>query len=400
MYTCCKYLQQPIGEIMLELLGKYLYKASPMLIPVWDQYLDDLTILRNELHRRYMLNYGADSRCLRILSMMAGETDINYLVKQKNDYDRYINYFFPSQQIWNDVFRPTKNGRAYKKVFYKKGIYAPNEYLCPCDDVDHLKILPMNKPWEYWKHVKPVHIWYHDSNEYTLNMLENKIAFKHSIPTYSVVFIDSISLAFKYYKYITSDIPEEGEKSLHNFVHRHVLSLLFQDLQDVWITNQVLNSIEMVKDPENEELMENIVNEKVDIRYGFRGTRFKEAIDRLTSRIYLIKQGNNRPQNFLSSKIYPSGSIIDKINYSLIYLDMPHLRQYEYVSFLRDWKYFTILYELNKLNLSNPMYRNLCQELRIYVRRYKNSRFWNAIYDSSLRSKIDDYMNYLSEELL
>lgn len=84
--------------------------------------------------------------------------------------------------------------------------------MCPIDTISYPSILPFQKNWYAWEKVKPVHIWYHNSEEYTLNFLKNSIAFKTEQPTHGIIFIDTISLIFKYYKYLMTDLPNEPEK--------------------------------------------------------------------------------------------------------------------------------------------------------------------------------------------
>ena len=106
--------------------------------------------------------------------------------------------------------------------------------MCPIDTISYPSILPFQKNWYAWEKVKPVHIWYHNSEEYTLNFLKNSIAFKTEQPTHGIIFIDTISLILKYYKYLMTDLPNEPEKTMHNFIHRHVLNTVFEDLEEIW----------------------------------------------------------------------------------------------------------------------------------------------------------------------
>lgn len=76
---------------MLQALQSHFREMTPKALPIWEQYLNALNYQRDELKRRYMLNYGGNSRCVQILKHILSLTDIDHLDRQKNDYDRYLN---------------------------------------------------------------------------------------------------------------------------------------------------------------------------------------------------------------------------------------------------------------------------------------------------------------------
>ena len=69
-------------------------------------------------------------------------------------------------------------------------------------------------------------------------------------------------------------------------------------------------------------------------RQGYVTSRHEEAMNELLRTFKLIRTGQLRVNSFLSAKVFPSGSILDRIEYSFKYLDVPQLIQYQYMDCL------------------------------------------------------------------
>lgn len=374
---------------MLENIKKYLLPVTPTIVPQWNQHLEELTIRRKEVKRRFLNFYGADSRALRTLKHVAGSIDLDYLKYCKNDYDAYSNYFRFFGNVADYIFNPTKFGKAYRKLFYHKTHFATTEFIIPNSDIDHIKTLPIGHDWSIWSKVKPVTLWYHDSTEHSLDLLNDQVKFRYEQPNYSVTFIDSIALGMMYWKYLNTPILTE-EKTLHNFLHKYVFSKLFEDLEDIYLINRIKNIINGLED--------NITNS--DVLYGYSGGRELEANKRLAMKITDIKNGNLRPNNLLSSPLLTNNtSILGKLSYSFEYLDIEHLKQYEYCRILRDLPYLDMIIKLHEFRNDSSYYQQLTQELRIYLKRYITNKVWSSIADSTIRYRIETTILDLHERI-
>lgn len=364
---------------MLYQLKRFLYPVVPTIIPQWTEWIkDDLEIRKRELRRRFINNYGYDSRALRLLKHIVGSIDLDYLKSQRNDFEMYVNYFSNFGTSADHIFNATKFGKAYRNVFYTKTLFTTTEYLIPTNSVDHIKTLPLGESWDVWQHVKPVTLWYNDSFEYSLNMLNDQVKFKYDQPNYAITFIDSIALSMMWYKYFKEPMISDEDRTIHVFLHRYVFSKLFDDLEDIWLLNQVKSIAEHV-----DEL--DILNRvKSDPLFGYTGKQ-KEASLRLSTKLMDIRNGNLRPNNLLSERLLYSGSILDKIHYSFNYLDTENLKQYEYTRILRDLPYLELILKLHGWRPDSSYYRSLTQELRIILKRYMSSKPWSSVVDSTIK---------------
>ena len=159
-------------------------------------------------------------------------------------------------------------------------------------------------------------------------------------------------------------------------------------MEDIYLLNRIKNLV-------------NNIDEETNYDYTFRyiGAREKEANIRLINKIADIKNGNVRPNQLLSSPLLNSGSILNKITYSFDNLDTEHLQQYEYTRILRDLPYLDLILDLYGFRPDSSYYRNITQELRIYLRRYLMNKVWSSVADKYVRVTIEDKLNSLYEKV-
>lgn len=395
-------ITDPLEEFdMLFELATQFRNTTPKAMPKWEQYLSFLNEQKRQLRVRFLNSYGKESRGFRLLKQMLSFVDpeIEYLSKQHSDYDRYLNWFLPYQGIADSMFDPVRTGRAYRKTFYRKHLYSVSEYLCPVSDVDHLAILPMGESWESWKKVQPVHLWYHDTDEYTLNLVHGSVITRFNPPNYALVFIDTVALMFMYYKYMTETIIEEPEKTPHAFLWKYVFSKFFDDLQTTWVLNRIIHCANLVDVPETQIELELKKFPLSDRQYGYLGGRYLEAMESLVRALQDVARGSIRVNSLLSSKLLPTGTIIDRIKYTWTHLDVPHKQQYRYMRLLRDRPLLETIVQMYAWRPDHESYRTLRRELLVTLRRMKTNRVWTTIKDSAIRNDTESWILRMEEIL-
>lgn len=374
---------------MLENIKRFLLPSSPTIIPQWTQHITELKLRKEELKRRFLNFYGYDSKALRILKHICSNVDIEYLDTLKNDYERYLYYFTTFNNRNENIFNPTSHGKQYHHTFYTRTFFNTLEYLIPTGDNDYIKILPFDKDWEEWSKLKPVVLWYNDSNEFSLDILNDQVKYRYDQPTWATIFIDSCTLGMMYYSYIKKAPYMDDEKTIHNFLHRYIFSKFFDDLEDIWLLNQFKFLINNINNNQSIQEFSNL--------YIYQGGRQKEANTRLYNKILEIKSGNIRPANILSSPLLFTGSILNKINYGFIYLDTEHLKQYEFTRILKDLPYLEIILKLYNFRPDSSYYKELSRELRVQLYRYKINKPWSTLTDTIIKSTIEEKIEELYE---
>ena len=372
---------------MLEDMKRFLLPTNPIIIPQWNQHINELKLRKEELKRRFLNFYGADSKALRILKHICANVDIEYLDTLTNDYDRYLYYFVTFNNRNENVFNPTIYGKQYHHTFYKRTFFNTLEYLIPTGDNDYIKILPFDSTWDEWSKLKPVVLWYNDSNEFSLDILNDQVKYRFDQPLWATIFIDCCMLGMMYYAYLKKAPYIDDEKTIHNFLHKHVFSKFFDDLEDIWLFNQfklVVNSV-----TEEQKI------EEFNHLYVYQGGRQKEANTRLHNRLVEVKNGNVKPGGILSSHLLFTGSILNKINYGFEYLDTEHLRQYEFTRILKDIPYLEMILKLYSFRPDHSSYQELTRTLRVMLHRYKINRPWNNLTDTIIKTEIEERIENL-----
>lgn len=379
---------------MLQDLAHHFRVASPKVLPKWEQYVDFLKLQKRILKTRFLNLDGFESRGFFILKQILKtlDPDIEYLSLQSNDFARYLNYFKEIPSNANDIFDPARSGKAYRKAFYKKGLFAPNEYICPVSDVDHIKTLPLEGSWEEWSKVKPMQIWYHDTDEYTLDIFQGQVVTKYTHPNFSMICLDTTALLFKYFKYLTMDVPqEEGTKNFHTFIYKHVYPFIMDDLLEIWLFNRITHIANLVTEgPSTANLVH--IAPSSDRAFGYVGSRYGEAMESLYSAMEDVKNGTINVNSIFCAKLLPSGSIVDRMNYANEYLDIPNTVQYKHAILLRDMPIIDLMVTMHSWRPDVTIYQSLRRDLNIYLRRMKMNRIWQRIYDSSVRTKVEDWI--------
>jgi len=376
--------------------------GSKIALPKWDQQISFLKNQKEELRQRY-LNHGThDSNGFRILKKIIGLVDSNleYLRRQEDDFDRWHNWFSSMKSVASTYFDPASTGRAYVNMFYKSSNPHTKEYICSVDDVNHLKILPLDTQWNMWLDIKPVHIWYHDTSEYSLNMNQGFILHQFMDPIFSVIFVDPIALMFKYYKYMETTSISEEEKSHDDFLKTYVLQFLFDDLEDIWLLNQIELCAHLIDQfDEDEDTSEAIELPIYSNQFGRLSSSYGPAMREMYLKLSLIRKNQIRVQDLLASRVFEHGSLMDRINDALQIHDIAHRARFDYLRFLRDLPLVLFLVKLYKWKADTGSYTTIAKDLRRTVQRLITRKIWSSVSDRAVATFIELKLNEINELL-
>lgn len=370
--------------MLRSVLSHEINTSSKKILPHWNQYVSTLKFYRDKTKREYLRSPGYRSRIMTTLAYMLTIVDWDYINK-KDDLDAYIDYFQHMYESYAHIFDLSRTGYAYRNLFVKRTIYSPNEYLVAPEDTHHLRLLPWGLSWDSWKEVRCVYMWHHDSSEYTLNLLLDKLQFKWFQPTYCICCIDPIILALKYMKYMQDDTPEE-DKGMHKFLHTQVMVELFQDQLDIWLLKQITDISKCNTEDDVLILKNNLPSN--NYQYGHTGQRYEEAAIEMFNVLEDVKNRKVRPMEFLQSELLSDGTILDRWNLLHTYLNIAHLTQMDGMRFMMELPGVELLLEFYARNQEVSNYQNMQRELAIQLRRYVNRKIWNYIHDPTIRDNI------------
>jgi hypothetical protein len=385
---------------MLETILPFIRNTNThVALPKWELQLQYLQRQKEELRTRYlnaelMLSSGA-----RVLRRMLGnvDQDFEYLLTLPSDIDRYLDWFLPMSQVTSKYFDPVAKGKPYYGMFYKSSIVRTQELICSTDNIDHLRILPMDLPWSAWEPIRPVHLWGHRSSEYTLNILKGHIEYKYDPPYYTMVFVDTISLMFKYFKYLQRAQIEQRSTDPASFIQKYVMGNFLDDLQDVWVIDRFLTCIELNDIEEREEFLK--VIPLSNQHYGRLGSSYIPAMREMCEKLDLVRKNSIQVQTLLASKILYQGSLLDRVNYTLEYQNISYLSQLDYVRVLRDLPLVEAIVKTYQWKSDMSSYQQLARTLRTYVMRLQSRNIVSRVRDTYLKILITEKLDALNESL-
>jgi hypothetical protein len=384
---------------MLRVIHKYIRKASPRSLVKWSQHLDNLKAYQQEHVRRYLASPGSESGAVKLLRHVLNFVDYDVLRKYNDDYSRYSRYITHIREDLNNIFDPANKGLSFNNMFISKThVYPASEYLFPIDDIDHIKLLPFNQDFSAWKNLKPVVLWHHNSPELCQNLLKDQVQFRYIPPTYSIAFIDVVTLTFMYFKYLEGQPRHMFQWASRQFIHEFVIKNFYEDVLDIWLTQQ-LSVIAQCETKEDVERVCRYAMSSMENRYGYVGGRYSEASMELFNELNLVKAGNITVSSLLSSRLYPSSSFLDRLNRMDTWLEVPDLRQYRYLRLLRDMPYLDIIVNFYKFIPNIVDVQAFIRELKLECRKIVMDKTFASIRNPAARLHAQESFSKLHETL-
>jgi hypothetical protein len=209
------------------------------------------------------------------------------------------------------------------------------EYVVPTSGIIGTEVNILDD-WNKWKHVQPIRLVVNDSRE--LNIMpqgySSQIVYKKDKPKYSLICIDSSALLMKYLVYLREHNIPIDNKIIDDFILKHVLSYLYDDALDVWISNYLLDVISgNDTDYSKYDSMMNMSE------LNNSTTETKELFDRL-------KNGNIRVGDIMNTKFYNGKSIYELMDILNINHSTQQNNRYVGVDLLKMSKILNIIVQM------------------------------------------------------
>lgn len=158
------------------------------------------SIFIRERFKRLYKSEGYESHAVRLLRYIINNADFDLLERQGNNFDRYMYHLRFIKASLDNIFDRISRGRGYRNIFFKSE-RKTEEFILPVEDLNTLVHLPLDtEDWETWKKVRPVRLWDHNSDEFTVNLLNDRFTFTRGLePTNAIILIDVVALILKYF---------------------------------------------------------------------------------------------------------------------------------------------------------------------------------------------------------
>lgn len=388
---------------MLQALSHfYRHSDQTRLVPQWDLFVNSLKPQQDVIiqrHSRVTLQYTDGFLKLR---RILREADLDFLVKQDNFYiySTQINRIVNEQ---SNLFDLARSGRAYTNLFVHSTSRLTNEYLVSLDDNDSLKYLPMVDDYSAWKNIRPLKLWWHDSEEYNLNFMTGYFTFLNEEPRSVLWLLDMPALILKavnwYRKQPNKDVL------IDFFIRDEILIPVLKDLIDLWYIKIHLLTMNIVLGKYPKEQIDTLYV-RSQSQWGSMGSRFKEICNVLIDYYTKVSTSELHPRAALSCKFFnnKTTSIRDIIFDIPIKYDISHQPMYEYLRLIRDLPYLEYLLKIYQIELiGNPgsvEFKNLIARLNTLLTKWKNKNPIGMIKNTNHRAFVKSRFDYLYEETL
>lgn len=388
---------------MISMLIPYLRDDAPKALPPYQTFLKQQSIFIRERFKRLYKSEGYESHAVRLLRYIINNADFDLLERQGNNFDRYMYHLRFIKASLDNIFDRISRGRGYRNIFFKSE-RKTEEFILPVEDLNTLVHLPLDtEDWETWKKVRPVRLWDHNSDEFTVNLLNDRFTFTRGLePTNAIILIDVVALILKYFIWKKHQRDLESNKELaittpqQLFLHKYVMCDLIWDNANIWLLNQMNKAL--TSDISMTHMLFNQNTLCVNDQWGWINSECERAFSYLMK---LIRDTSKtfRPEGFLNCKLLFGGNISNRCRFTDDDLNLPLYHKYDYLRFLRDRKLFNIVINVFKLRPDLPATRNLILNVRKDFKRMLVRKPWTVCNTTSLKNEIEDEMNMMYELL-
>ena len=389
---------------MIDMILPFVRDMEARAIPPYQQFLRAQHTFVANRYDRFLMAQGNESPGTRLLRYIIQFVDLDYLDQQLNNYDRYSYHIRHIRRDLMNTFDRVERGRGYKNLFFKKSSFYTEEFLFPVEDINSITNLPLDtEDWNVWKHVRPFRIWSYNSEEFTVNIMNDMVRFSSLPPAYAVELIDVVALVFKYFIWNKYQRDKEPAKELATFtpvqlfLHKYVLSPLVWDLADVWLLN-MLNKIFDYESVDELGAMDSH-SLQVETQYGWVALSSRLGFESLWHICHDVTR-NLRPESLMSSKVLFSGSINNRILYTDKMLPLPIQQQYDYLRFIRDKEIVQFYLKVWKSRPNLPATKQILVNVRRDFQRLLRRRPWNVCQDILLKRSVEESMNNMANQVL
>ena len=377
---------------MINTIKRFVRDVEARSIPPYQQFLRAQKTFISNRYTRFLGALGHESPGIKLLRFILSFVDYEYLDKQVNNYDRYSYHLRFIRRDLENIFDRLSRGRGFKYLFFKKSSFYTEEFLMPVEDVNTIVNLPLDtEDWRIWRRIRPLYLWYHNSNEFTVNIINDNVKFKLLPPSYAVELLDVVALTFKYFMWMKHQRWNEEAEELARwapqqlFLHKYVFTPWVWDLGDIWLLNTLSFILDIDDIGDLDQLSSSTL--QVEQQYGWIAAQSRQGFEYLWRMTHDLKR-NLRPEALLSSKLLFSGSINDRIRLVDSRLTLPIQRQYEYLRWIRDKELLRMFVRTFMARPELPTTKRLLVNVKRDFNRMLKRSPWNVCQSTTLKNHI------------
>ena len=392
---------------MLSLILPFVNCMEKRAIPPYQLFLRQQSKIILDRYTRLYNAAGKENQATAMLRFIMNFTDMEYMLRQPNNYNRYLYHIRDIRRSIEGSFDRVMRGRGYQGVFFRRSRTFTEEFIMPTDDVGSITNLPLETDdWNVWKKIHPVRLLGHDSPEYTINLLGDTINYSEIPPNYAFIMIDVAALILKYYSWYTQERMNEPNQELVHyipqqlFLHKYVICNLAWDNFNVWLLNNLYRLSDYVHENGTSHITEEFHAKALEYeqQWGRLSEHATEAFRYLGVLLGDTKK-TLRPEAIMSSKILLSGSVLDYANQMVTRWSLPISDQYDYLRWMRDKPLFNFILSVYLHRRDLPITQRMVMNVRRDYKRLMLHRPWRYCINVLLKNEIQSDMEQTEARL-
>lgn len=273
-------------------------RGTPRVLIRYRKFLDSVNTRSELMKDRFLKSEIGTSPSLTFVKyLLLHISEERYLTK--DILDLYLEYISADAAMISRKFDSTQSGVSTMKGIFVSGDDT-KEYMVPTNGIIGPEISILDS-WEEWESVQPIKLVAHDSMELNVDFHKSQLEFNKMQPDYLVVAIDSKALLMKYIIYLRHFKIGMDNPNIDDFIIKHVLSFIYSDSIDIWITNCLMNTIDGI--PIDGTMMSNVLSK----------SELDNGMMEITDLVNRYVAGNIEIGDLLATKFYHETSLGEMI---------------------------------------------------------------------------------------
>ena len=263
-----------------------------------------------------------------------------------------------------------------------------------------LFILPLDTiSWADWKSIEVAKVFSYDSSYLNADFLKGTLTFPSEVaPTYGIVGVDIPCVWLKFASWYSCIGKKRYQHPLQpsdidDFIHEEIMPHFYNDFKRIFTINTLKLAIQG-----NTEDWKNSINElKEDYRIALSG--FEAGCGDLYHCIELVKKRGMTVEDFISTPWLQNQSLRNLMVEYQNHWTIPDLRQYFWITMMRDLDLTMIVTELLKISPVYPIGQRTKKELKYVIDTYKRAVPWGHVHNPSLRAKLENSFTHMENNI-
>ena len=263
-----------------------------------------------------------------------------------------------------------------------------------------LFLLPLDTmSWADWKSVEVAKIFNYDTPYLNVDFMKGTLTFPNEIaPSYGIVGVDIPCVWLKFASWWSCIGKKRYQHPLQpsdidDFIHEEIMTHFYNDFKRIF----TMNTMKLALQNNSENWQDAINGLKNDYRIALSG--FEVGCGDLFHCIDLVKKRGMTVEDFISTSWLNNQSLRSLMVEYQNQWSIPDLRQYYWVTMIRDLDLVFIVTELLKLSPKYPIGERTKKELRYVIGTYERAIPWGHVHNPSLRSKLQNSFNHIQNNL-